>query len=76
MGYSVKARGIARDLFGTEDGYVLPVQQLKESDELTQAFVRLYEKRDAIRAHLNETLPGYIARANEARKALEELVNA
>ena len=76
VGYSVKARGIARDLFGTEDGYVLPVQQLKESDELTQAFVRLYEKRDAIRAHLNETLPGYIARANEARKALEELVNA
>lgn len=76
VGYSVKARGIARDLFGTEDGYVLPVQQLKESDELTQAFARLYEKRDAIRAHLNETLPGYIARADEARKALEELVNA
>ena len=76
VGYSVKARGIARDLFGTEDGYVLPVQQLRESDELTQAFARLYEKRDAIRAHLNETLPGYIARADEARKALEELVNA
>lgn len=38
VGYSVKARGIALDLFGTEDGYVLPVQQLKESDELTQAF--------------------------------------
>ena len=76
VGYSVKARGIARDLFGTEDGYVLPVQQLKESDELTRAFVHLYEKCDAIRAHLNKTLPGYIARADEARKALEELVNA
>ena len=76
VGYSVKARGIARDLFGTEDGYVLPVQQLRESDELTRAFVRLFEKRDAIRAHLNKTLPGYIARADEARKALEELVNA
>lgn len=76
VGYSVKARGIARDLFGTEEGYVLPVQQLKESDELTQAFVRLYEKRDEIQAHLGRTLPGYIARADEARKALEELVNA
>lgn len=76
VGYSVKARGIARDLFGTEEGYVLPVQQLKESDELTQAFVRLYEKRDEIRAHLGRTLPSYIARADEARKALEELVNA
>lgn len=76
VGYSVKARGIARDLFGTEDGYVLPVQQLKESNELTQAFIGLYEKRDAVRAHLNEMLPGYIARADAARKALEELANA
>lgn len=76
MGYSVKARGIARDLFGTEDGYVLPVQQLKESDELTQAFIGLYEKREAIQAHLEETIPGYIARADNARNALEELVNA
>ncbi len=76
VGYSVKARGIARDLFGTEDGYVLPVQQLKESNELTQAFIRLYEKRDAVRAHLIEMLPVYIARADEARKALEELANA
>ena len=76
VGYSVKARGIARDLFGSEDSYVLPVQQLKESNELTQAFIRLYEKRDDVRAHLNEMLPGYIARADAARKALEELANA
>ena len=71
-----RTHDVIRDLFGTEDGYVLPVQQLRESDELTRAFVRLYEKRDAIWAHLNKTLPGYIARADEARKALEELVNA
>lgn len=76
VGYSVKARGIARDLFGTEDGYVLPVQQLKESDELTQASFACDESAMPSRAHLNETLPGYIARAGEARKALEELVNA
>lgn len=76
VGYSVKARGIARDLFGTEDEYVLPVQQLREQDELTKAFVGLYERRDAIRTHLNETLPGYMARANDARTALEELANA
>lgn len=76
VGYSVKARGIARDLFGTEDGYVLPVQRLTESDELTRAFVPLYEKREDIRTHLNAILPDYIGRANDARKALEELVNA
>jgi polysaccharide pyruvyl transferase WcaK-like protein len=34
LGYSVKSRGIARDLFGTEVGYVLPVQKLTDSYEL------------------------------------------
>lgn len=75
VGYSVKARGIARDLFGTEEGYVLPVQQLKESDNLTRAFIALYERRSEIKAYLERMLPGYIARAQEARKALEVLAN-
>ena len=35
LGYSVKSRGIARDLFGNEENYVLPVQSLQEPDELT-----------------------------------------
>ena len=34
------------------------------------------EKRAAVRTHLNEMLPGYIARADAARKALEELAKA
>lgn len=74
VGYSVKARGIARDLFGTEEGYVLPVQRLKESNELTRAFINLYEKRESIRTHLKTILPAYIARADDARSALEELI--
>lgn len=74
VGYSVKARGIARDLFGTEDGYVLPVQQLKESNELTRAFINLYEKRESIRTHLKTILPAYIAHADDARRAVEELI--
>lgn len=35
VGYSVKARGIARDLFGTEKNYVLPVQLLRKEEDLT-----------------------------------------
>lgn len=74
VGYSVKAQGIARDLFGNEADYVLPVQQLRDSDELTKAFCKLYEKRSEIRSHLNSVLPRYISCAENARKALEELV--
>ncbi len=39
IGYSVKSRGIATDLFGTFDGYVLPVQEMKDP----QALIRSYE---------------------------------
>lgn len=34
------------------------------------------EKRAVVRTHLNEMLPGYIARADAARKALEKLTKA
>lgn len=37
-GYSVKARGIAKDLFGSEENYVLPVQSLKNKDDLVKGF--------------------------------------
>ena len=36
VGYSVKARGIAKDIFGTEENYVIPVQSLTKESELTE----------------------------------------
>lgn len=48
VGYSVKARGIARDLFGTEEGYVLPVQTLENENELLSAFRLLMCKENSI----------------------------
>ena len=73
VGYSVKARGIARDLFGTEKDYVLPVQDLKEQDDLTQAFDPLYQKRDEIHNHLSAFLPDYKAKGQDAVRAVEAL---
>ena len=52
VSYSVKARGIARDLFGTEDGYVLPVQNLKEENELLTAFKCIMDHESDIRRML------------------------
>lgn len=53
VGYSIKARGIARDLFGTEDGYVLPVQALENENELLSAFRLLMRQEDSIRQILH-----------------------
>lgn len=70
MGYSVKARGIARDLFGTEEGYVLPVQSLCRPEELAEAFQGLMSKEDEIRAHMAKILPEYRQRAYAAGEVL------
>ena len=73
VGYSVKARGIARDLFGTEEEYVLQVQDLSDYKHLVNAFVLLYQKREAITQHLKTILPEYRKRMNMAKVALNEL---
>ena len=63
LGYSVKARGIARDLFGNEQGYVLPVQHLQKSGDLTESFVELYNRRNEIHSYLEKIMPAYIQKA-------------
>lgn len=75
VGYSVKAKGIAKDLFGTYDGYVLPVQELREEGSLAEVFSKLMENEDKVRAHLREIMPEYkkkaAAVAQEVRRLLE-----
>ncbi len=63
LGYSVKSRGIALDLFGTDDKYVIPVQSLKNKDDLTGGFEWLLDNRDKIKNILNTKMPEYIARS-------------
>ena len=63
LGYSVKSRGIARDLFGTEDGYVLPVQKLRENDDLSAAFMHILRQEKKIKTHLEKVIPDFQARA-------------
>ena len=74
VGYSVKARGIARDLFDDETGYVLPVQQLATPDDLTNAFIPLYENRDSIRNHYSVRLPEYLKTGADAVEMLKKVV--
>ncbi len=75
LGYSVKARGIAKALFGTDEKYVLPVQSLKDEKELLNAFISLFEKRNEIKAHLQEIMPEYIEKSYIAGEKLEELID-
>lgn len=73
LGYSVKSRGIARDLFGTEKNYVLPVQRLKGTKELADGFLWLMENQTAIRKKLEEKMPTYISAAFHAKEFLKKM---
>lgn len=72
-GYSVKARGIARDLFGTDENYVLPVQSLEKKDDLTKGFQWLLSHEKEVREKLGEVMPGYKERALETGKEVDRL---
>lgn len=74
VGYSVKARGIARDLFGTEDGLVLPVQSLDGLDELKDAFVRMADREDEWRKIYSEKIPACRERLKRLPEELELLL--
>lgn len=72
-GYSVKARGIARDLFGTEENYVLPVQSLERGEELAERFSWLLSEESEIRRKLSEIMPSYRKKAMETGKEVDRL---
>jgi polysaccharide pyruvyl transferase WcaK-like protein len=71
MGYSTKSRGIATDLFGTDDHYVLPVQELTAPEALTDAFRWIMEREQEIRSRLEAVMPEYITRAKGVKENVE-----
>ena len=73
VGYSVKARGIARDIFGNEAEYVLPVQELDSENDLTDAFLGIAKREKEIKEHLQSVMPGYKMRALSAGNFVSKL---
>lgn len=74
VGYSVKAQGIAKDLFGTAQNYVLPVQKLSQKEDLIEAFEWLKGQENAMRAHLEAVMPEYKKRAAQAEAVIRKLI--
>jgi len=74
VGYSVKARGIAHDLFGTQEGYVFPVQSLKEKDDLIKQFKSFAVRENDVREHLIKMMPEYKGRVVPAAREIADLI--
>lgn len=73
VGYSVKARGIARDLFGTQEHYVLPVQSLKRPEDLVEGFSWLSSHEREIKSRLEAVMPEYQRQAYKTGKEVDRL---
>lgn len=73
LGYSVKSRGIAKDLFGDYQNYVLPVQDMNDSSELLNSFKWIMKHGNDIKNHLKEVMPDYVSKAYLAKDAIEKL---
>ena len=70
VGYSIKAQGIAQDLFGTTDHYVVPVQSLRTPYDLITHFKWLMQNEEQIKKHYIHKIPSYIEQAIKARETL------
>ncbi len=68
LGYSVKSKGIATDLFGTDKNYVIPYTELTEKQELTSAFRYIETHEEKIRNKLHSILPSYKEQLSQAIK--------
>lgn len=73
LGYSVKARGIAKDIFGQENRYIIPVQKLDSDEDLVNEFKKIMEEREYIINKLKEYKKFSEDSLTEIKKAFENL---
>ena len=75
VGYSTKAKGIAKDIFGDYNDLLVDVREFKTDNDLLNTFLKFYERKDELKSHLQKVMPEYINRAYNAKIELENRFN-
>lgn len=76
ISYSIKSRGIARDLFGKEEGYVIKWQDIEKEDELTRLLQGIIDSEEEIRNRYDEILPSYVQSILDKTEKVWREINA
>lgn len=63
IGYSVKSKGIAKDIFGTYDKYVISYKDLTK-DNMLNNFKWLLKNKASIKKHMEEVIPSMVKQAS------------
>jgi polysaccharide pyruvyl transferase WcaK-like protein len=74
IGYSVKSLGIARDLFGTDEGFVLSYKDIEKNNDLIPPIMDFVSREKEIRLQLEKVIPSYTQKPVMAAKRLAELL--
>lgn len=72
VGYSMKSHGIAKDLFGSEENYVIDASSMNHEYNLVESFKWLSENKESIHEHLKVIMPAYI---EDAYAVANEIIN-
>ena len=73
LSYSMKSRGIAYDIFGTEENLVIPVNDQTTLDDLFQKFLYVTEHEDDLRDFLKKRIPEYTSLIDKEKELVETL---
>lgn len=74
LGYSTKSIGIAQDLFGTEEGYVISIKDVKQKEDLWNGLENIIRNEKEIKAQLQEKMPHYQEQVYSMAKLFKELL--
>lgn len=74
VGYSEKSIGIAKDLFGTAEGYVCSLQNMVEENQLLHDFKNLLNNEKYVREFLKNRIPEYIKDHKSGTDAAKKLL--
>lgn len=74
VGYSEKSIGIAKDLFGTAEGYVCSLQNMEKEAQLLNDFKSLLNNEQSVRDFLKDRIPEYVVDHKYCVDAAKELL--
>ena len=75
VGYSTKARGIAKDIFGDFTDLLVDVREFKSDNDLLKKYQSFYEREHELKTHLQNVMPDYTNRAFKAKDALLRVID-
>lgn len=74
IGYSVKSIGIAKDIFGTDDGFVVSYKDIVNDNDLIEPIKDFVSREEEIRQQLERVIPAYKRKAIIGAERLAEFL--